>query len=394
MPPTEFSAVEQTLGYLFQARRALLVILRAGADADLTVEGLDDLTLNDGDERVSLEQLKHHVSRAAALTDASPDLWKTMRIWSTLLVRGELPNSRVLTLVTTVAAPDDSAAALLRAGASRDPRAALGRLRAVAESSQNATLAPAFAAFRALTAPQQELLLDAMYVLDGAPDILATQDEIKQAIRYATRPAHLDAVYERLEGWWFGRVAAQLMGNAKSPIPQLSVHTKLADIAAQFHEDNLPIDFRTARPTHVDPTGDARRFVQQVWRVTDDARRVEYAIIDYYRAYEQRSRWLREELLLDGELEEYEDVLVEEWDRYRISISASHPWTEDDEDGCTRFGAELLRWVEQQARTPLRPRVAEPYVVRGSYHMLADRETPRVWWHPLFLQRLGALVVQ
>lgn len=391
MPPTEFSAGEQTLGYLFQARRALLVVLQAGADAELTIEGLDDLALSEGDSSITLAQLKHHVSRAATLTDASADLWKTLRVWSTLLARGELPGSRVLTLVSTAPAPGDSAAALLRAGDARDPAAALARLRTVAATSQNADLARAFAAFQALDTGQQELLIHAMYVLDGAPDILATEVAIKNEIRYASRPFHCDAVYERLEGWWFGRVAGHLMGRSAAPIPQLAVHNKLADIAAQFRDDDLPIDFRRAHPAHVDPAGDGRQFVQQVWRVTDNARRVEYAIIDYYRAYEQRSRWLREDLLLNGELEEYEDVLVEEWDRYRVSISTSHAWTEDDADACRRFGDELLGWVEQRARIPLRPRIAEPYVIRGSYHMLADREDPRVWWHPLFVRRLAAI---
>ena len=391
MPTTEFSAPEQSLGYLFQARRALLVVLRSAADSEIAIEGLDDIVLRDATGELTLEQLKHHVSRTATLSDASPDLWKTLRVWSTLLARGELPSSRVMTLVTTASAPASSASALLRAGPGRDPMGALARLRTVAESSQNAALEPAFSAFQALDESQQEALVRSMYILDDAPDIESTETAIKSEIRYAVRPSHITALYERLEGWWFGRVTAHLMGRSASPIPQLSVHTKLSEIAMQLRDDDLPIDYRNARPPHIDPIGDERRFVKQVWEVTDNVRRVEFAIIDYYRAYEQRSRWLREELLVDGELEDYEDLLVEEWDRYRNSISSSRTWHEDDADSCRRFGEELLVWVEQRASVPLRPRVSEAYIVRGSYHLLADREQPRVWWHPLFLQRLTEL---
>jgi len=41
----------------------------------------------------------------------------------------------------------------------------------------------------------------------------------------------------------------------------------------------------------------------------------------------------------------------------------------------------------------IRERVSEPYVVRGAFHILAnERPTPRVYWHPRFLARLGQLL--
>jgi C-terminal domain 7 of the ABC-three component (ABC-3C) systems len=45
--------------------------------------------------------------------------------------------------------------------------------------------------------------------------------------------------------------------------------------------------------------------------------RIRNAILDYYRAYERRSAWARENLLVSGELEDYEDRLEDEWPRYR-----------------------------------------------------------------------------
>ena len=43
--------------------------------------------------------------------------------------------------------------------------------------------------------------------------------------------------------------------------------------------------------------------------------RIAAAILDYYRAVQQRSRWLSEDQLLFEELERYEDRLVDEWRR-------------------------------------------------------------------------------
>jgi hypothetical protein len=69
-----------------------------------------------------LLQLKHHLGTNAALTDASSDLWKTIRIWSTQYAGGQLsPAATKLSVITTSQAPDDSIAALLRPDTQRDP---------------------------------------------------------------------------------------------------------------------------------------------------------------------------------------------------------------------------------------------------------------------------------
>ena len=120
------------------------------------------------------------------------------------------------------------------------------------------------------------------------------------------------------------------------------------------------------------------------------------AILDYYRAFEQRSEWAREHLLFLGEIEDYEDRLVDEWSRYRDVVFEE--LDEDTaEDVLLRAGKELYRWADQQSGNyeslRVRARVTEPYVTRGSFHILADAAPePRVFWHPRFLDRLGQLL--
>ena len=50
---------------------------------------------------------------------------------------------------------------------------------------------------------------------------------------------------------------------------------------------------------------------------------MEFAIRDYYRAFEQRSRWAREDFLVDGELENYERELVEAWQPRHAALKES-----------------------------------------------------------------------
>lgn len=82
--PTDFSATDSTLGYLYQIRFGLLSSLRRlSRDASFAVyfETLDDVVFYETRAPLELLQLKHHCKRAANLTDASPDLWKTLRVW-------------------------------------------------------------------------------------------------------------------------------------------------------------------------------------------------------------------------------------------------------------------------------------------------------------------------
>jgi hypothetical protein len=97
--------------------------------------------------------------------------------------------------------------------------------------------------------------------------------------------------------------------------------------------------------------------------------------------------------LVSGEIEEYEDRLVDEWSRYREVIFEKLDEASADA-ACLAAGKELYRWAELETSTlRIRERVTEPYVVRGAFHILANsRPRPRVYWHPRFLQRLEQLL--
>ena len=95
---------------------------------------------------------------------------------------------------------------------------------------------------------------------------------------------------------------------------------------------------------------------------------------------------------MSGEIEEYEDRLAEEWSRYRDVVFEK--LTDDSaEDALREAGATLYNWAEFETgkieSLRIRARVTEPYVVRGSFHILADTTPePRVYWHPRFIERV------
>lgn len=78
--PDKFSAGEQGLGYIYQARLALLHLLQLPEDTAVCLEKDDDLDFVDSDGGKSLASLKHKAI-GDRLTDLSTDFWKSINIW-------------------------------------------------------------------------------------------------------------------------------------------------------------------------------------------------------------------------------------------------------------------------------------------------------------------------
>lgn len=172
-----------------------------------------------------------------------------------------------------------------------------------------------------------------------------------------------------------------LSADSPSAIPVLAIEQRVDELREEFKRDALPVDFQTTVPSqNVIAELDKRPFVKQLRKIEIGPRRIEYAIRDYYRASEQRSRWAREDLLIDGELGHYERELTEAWEPRHATIV-------EQADSCSpeqkvALGQTVFKWAEQDANFPLRT-VRERFLTHGSYHILANRHD--VGWHPDFL---------
>jgi len=391
-PKDPFDAAASALGYAYQWRSGLLLLLRgmrANLGCRLTIERIDDLSLEA--DTAQLFQTKRHRPGTGSLSDASEDVWKTLRVWSARVADAGLdPLTTTFALVTTTEAPGGSAASLLREDLSRDPEAAEKQFVETAKSSTNVANRAAYDAFLALDQTKRAGMLANVYVLDGHEDIEEIGKSIEHEVLFAAEAQHLSSFRERLEGWWFDRVVVHLVDDERTPIEAEELNVKIGDLREQYHRDSLPIDFILAEPDTIDSKNDTRLFVSQLRLIAVNNSRIEAAIRDYYRAFEQRSLWIREDLLHIGELDTYERRLVEEWRRYRAVLEDELGLETDAEK--VEFGRRFYRWMELEAKFPIRPRCEEPYVMRGSYQILADGS--RIGWHPEFLARLQQVMVE
>ena len=369
-------------GYLFQCRYALLAGLRATYDLPhlaISIEKFDDIAFEAEGEPTQLIQTKHHVGKIGSLTDASADLWKTLLIWSKRVAQDvDVPFRTQFVLLTTGSAPDESAASFLRMRY-RNEAVADKKLLETAATSRSQDNAKAYAAYKALPDELRLSLLRAILVLDGSPNIIDTREEIARELHWAAERDQLDHLVERLEGWWFGLVVRALTGSGPNSIPVLAIETRIDELRQEFKRAALPVDFKLSKPPpSVVADLDKRPFVRQLRHINVGPARIEYSIRDYYRASEQRSRWAREDLLVDGELENYEQELVEAWQPRFASIQEELTPTCSPEKRIM-LGQSLFKW--QEANFPLRS-VREKFLTHGSYHILSNRYV--VGWHPDF----------
>ncbi|MET4023886.1 ABC-three component system protein [Bradyrhizobium sp. S3.2.12] len=121
--------------------------------------------------------------------------------------------------------------------------------------------------------------------------------------------------------------------------------------------------------------------MRQLQSVGIGSNRLRFAKRDYYRAFTQRSQWLRQSLLFDGEVARFERTLVEEWQpRFEMMCDGLDPGNADAK--LRQAGQDRYHWVETEARFPFRT-ISERFLNVGSYHILAN--DLRLGWHRDYL---------
>lgn len=393
-PTNQFAAPDPALGYLFQVRTALLWSLKklkSRQDFVASVETLDDVAFEATDgSTAELLQTKHHRNRSASLSDYSTDLWKTLRVWFESRAHEVASPDLDLFLITTGTAPADSAASKLRKE-NRDVSTAKQLLDSVAKTSKNKDIKPAFDAYLAISDADRQRLLSSITIIDGSATITDLHLELREEVYWAVDSKHISVFLERLEGWWFNKVIRQLDGPPIGRIGSVEIDFQMNDLREQFLRESLPIDEDLVDFILDEKTEEAHSnfvFVKQLELVKVGKIRIAASIRDFYRAFEQRSRWLRDHLVIEMDLDRYEKRLTEAWE---LIFEAMRDELGDDatDAAMEQAARSVLSWAEKSTLS-IRQNMDEPFISRGSFHILADDK--RIGWHPEFRERLSALL--
>ncbi|WP_323146290.1 ABC-three component system protein [Pseudomonas marginalis] len=396
-----YSAGEQGLGYIFQPRFALYQALELPEDTAILIEKEDDLDFLESSGKKTLASLKHKAV-GERLTDLSVDFWKSVNIWLTRYqANGRVESDYQFFLFTTSSvAPDSFLKFFLYGANTTEAQPSLWQL---TENTLATSKAKSFTTIKELlsklTALEKEDFVSRITIIDSTPRIGDLPALIKAQKMRPIRAEHRDAVFERLEGWWNDLIIQMLCEPQSEPAYARDVSEKLFNFSEEYKDDNLPITFEDAIPTSpIDVSIDNRLFVSQLRELKLSPSRIRNAILDYYRAFEQRSAWARQRLVGSEEIMKYERRLTNEWERTKDVLFDDDVLGASIED-CSdpeliAVAKKLYTWAETEAQKldhlKIRARVTEPYVLRGSFQILANkRPYPTVYWHPQLLDRLS-----
>lgn len=382
-----FDAGASMAGYIFQSRLALLrglQLLKKHPNTLISIERFDDVAFEDDDYGKCLIQAKHHIA-PKSLADKSVDLWKTIRVWLESFQAGSLTAGNIRRiLITTAEATDGTAMAKLRPGHNASDReAARELLRAAAEESKNQTTEIGRKMFLKLTDSEAELFLRSIEVCDRHPNLIDMSDDIEGELVILS-PQHVSTIAQYLEGWWLGVVGKHLIEENSDLIPVQSITIKANEIGNMFKDGGLPVD----DPELLDakeytPDDEDAVFVRQMRVIGLPDKAVLRGVRDFYRSSAQRSKWARENLLLDGESDRYDKTLHDRWGRkFDEDCAQVHAHSEEEK---RKLGRSIFFWASQQ-QVGFR-NVVETWITAGSFHGLSDRMD--IGWHPDFEDVLG-----
>jgi hypothetical protein len=376
---SNFSARDSLKGFIYQFRYALLESLKRKPDLfTISIDILDDIVV-DKDGNLDYIQTKNHSKNAAKLSNKSPDLWKTLRIWCELIAAGKSDDSTFY-LVTTSKVSDGSVASFLKSK-NRDEGNALNLLNEIAESSLkkekvNKKNVKGYKAFNLLSEPQKKELVSKIIVLDNSPSLFKGIDtQLRDVMIQSVKYSLLEQFLNRLEEWWLKRVSNHIRDN--DLIDSSEINSKVDILRDQFTRNNLPIDPDIEELKVNESDCKNFIFVQQLNLIKIHRDRISEAMEDYYMAYKQRSRWVDEGIATDAEINKYDIKLQKKWKRR--FLQKHDELIKDDDEEKLSLSKELYAEIENDESPVIRRDVTESFIIRGSYHLLSDKI--KVGWH-------------
>lgn len=383
---SSFSAIAPAIGYYYQALYALIVLLDGDDDLIVSVETSDDVVAS-SKNAYSLHQLKYSGKKENKISIKSDGLWSTIRIWSKHLRNNKTDIFSFHFVTTADLGSDNQLEPLTSTGSDRTS------LIAALESEANRVIAArkkctsgkipyakrhkGCEEYLSLSPKERKHLIDNIELCPKSftPSNIEHQVESRLTL---VPPIKRNMIAKRIIEWWDTQVFKSLTKERSVTLSKLELQTKQFSLIQDISDGVLIDDFSSKYPADI-LAESSEMMVKQIELVHGTKTEISRAARDKWRAWNQRSRWIDDDISIAKELTEYDSVLIEEWDdRHSNIMETSVGITEKIKDG-----HNLLKWTYEDAPTsvqPIRHTWESPFLVRGIYQILSDEL--KVGWHP------------
>lgn len=384
------AAPGQYLGFSLQTTRLLARALAAADDATVGLECLDDVSVQESDGKVSVEQSKSALA-GNPVSDHGIGLWKSLGNWLGEVKAGRLDAEKasfdlyvskpvsggIVESFSSARSIEEARRALADArtklwgAAPKYPlRAKVGKdvsphiEKVLDENEDAAAIIKNLSLICGSGSPQQDLAAQFSKML-VPPEIL--DETIKFSLGEVKKQTDL-----LLEA---GRPALIAVGELRKTIRAFvrayDRRTMLASFAAEPAADQVDQERRM------------RIYVRQLEFIESDLDDVMTAISDYLKASYDRVQWGEKGFVTEASFTEFEKTLERTWDNLKKKVDLAYDQKSETEKGkllyheCLSYEGKLEGLVVPSHFTP------------GSFHSLAD--APKIGWHADYAEKLDQL---
>lgn len=377
----QFDAKDPSLGYFYQVLYALFILLEDRSDRScVTIESLDDIVVVSNDT-TGLYQLKHHQDSSSAMSDRSTDFWKTIRIWAESIASGIISlESSYFVLVTTTNISKKSILYQFTLEQGKRNYSEIKRtLTDIALSTASEANKNGYDAYLSLNLDQQENFLQRIQIIDNSIDIEGLVKNIIRHIQFVAPVGQFEIVYEQISGWWVSK-SLQILTNKISSVSYIELKHKLDSIRDTLTMDNLPDDFPDILDIEDLSAFENHTFIKQLRLINCRSNGLRSAISDFRRAFEQRSKWIRQDNCTIEELKYYDQQLYDYW--YRVYSLLQDETEGFNNEQLSKAGYDFYKkyFVETDIPIRVREKFNAQYMSKGSCHLMSDEK--RIGWHP------------
>lgn len=383
-----FAAAGPLAGYLWQVRGALLTLLESDRSSSVEIETHDDVLVRASDGLIrTCIQYKHSFS-PGALTLASEELWKTLRVWIHLTVTNRARPATQLVLCTTLDLGKDLA--LLGSDRERNDEelsALIDALTDHAAKSIATTTEKARGDWLSISPDSRRDILRRTLILPAEPALRLIHERLDECLHsFGIAVERIRVHRERLVGW-FTMLVEQRLDKGGCRVSRAELTEQLIEIREDLAPQALLSTMAGApTPTLAEERQRDPTYLRQLDLLGADEATLACAVAMVDRARKQRDEYMQTHVVGRSGLVDYDNDLANEWERVRLRELRT-PSADDSE-------AANCGWRIHDAcmavRGSMRGQVPPAHVANGSFHLLADQpsEVPRIGWHPEYPRRL------
>lgn len=387
------NASSQALGYLYQVQCALSFLLDSeDEDIKVCIEKFDDISFHKNQNVTVQYQLKYH-SKDGNVTNSSVDFWRTLNVWiDTINADVTLLGSTKFYIITTQSIGKDSVVEKIKNLKSSDDKKiseiyddlkqiASNGIETSDSKSQNYKYYSAFIKFQEKYAKN---LIKSIVITPDFYKPSEVNEYILRRIKPFTLPKNERHVFETLTGWWYEKMISCLQNPQPTFVSFNDLRLKISTILSDLNEYTLPIDVTDKEITALASESNVQNILKQMELIKAGKAKINNAVQSYYRAYAQRSKWIKETLIYSDELDKYDEQLNREW---KFQFDEITDELEDDslEEQKVQAGKELYEKLMDKD-IPIRSNLNDNTISRGSYNGLSNEL--KVGWHPDYKKRI------